>query len=282
MMARVRAREGRLERVGIERERGGVDVHEDRLGAGHDDRGRRGHEGERRRDHLVARPDADRGQRQAQRVGARAHAHAVPHAGQRGQLGLQRLTLRPEDEPAGRQHTRHRVHELGLQRRVLPGEIEKRNHRAVGSFQRAQADRRPDRPAHAEQVQREAHLVVTAVAVHVLEVQRPAVEADVRRHAALHEGRRPHVVVVGVLHAHKAGDVDAEPGDQEVEVPGIIVAGADRRRHRARSARSRRWSHSGAPGRACCRRGRSRRRTRSTGCRMTVDSTSPDWFFSKS
>ena len=197
-------------------------------------------------------------ERQAQRVGARAQADAVPDPGQRRQLGLQRLALRPQDEPARGQHALDRVHQLAPQRLVLPGEIEKRDHRepVPSSVPRPTDD--ADRPAHAEQVQREADLVVTCRGGERTRRPGPSSRslssADTRLST---NAPAPHVVVVGVVHGHEARDVDAQPGHQEVEVAGIVVAGADPDRHRLVAHGHVVGRVLQPAGRGCCRRGRS-------------------------
>ena len=74
----------------------GVDVDEHGRGPRRAHRGGGGHRGERGHDHLVAGADAQRGERQAERVGARRHAHRVAPAGERGELGLERVELGTE------------------------------------------------------------------------------------------------------------------------------------------------------------------------------------------
>ena len=98
MMARVRsviaaAMRGRVDVVGLR-----VDVHEHRRGPPAGDRPGRGEEGVRGRDHLVARPDPEGHQRDQQRVGARRDADAVGALAVGGDLPLQGLDLRAEDE----------------------------------------------------------------------------------------------------------------------------------------------------------------------------------------
>src|SRR5581483_1497471 len=122
-------RERALQRGHVERQRVVIDVDEDRPRPGHHDRGGRGDEREGGRDHLVSGPDAERGEGQAQRVGARADAHAVTGPAHRRQLGLERAPLRPEDEGAVVDHARSGLEQLGPERLVLPPQVEKWNHR---------------------------------------------------------------------------------------------------------------------------------------------------------
>ena len=72
--------------------------------------------------------------------------------------------FRPQDEPAGVEHALGRVHQLGAQGRVLALEVDLRNH--LGP--RASGPERA-RLSHAQQVDREAELVLVAVPIHVLE-----------------------------------------------------------------------------------------------------------------
>ena len=82
--------------AGIERRGVGVDVDEDGRGPRRAHRGGGRHRGERRDDHLVAVADAQRGEREAERVGPRRHSHRVSPAGERGELGLERVELGTE------------------------------------------------------------------------------------------------------------------------------------------------------------------------------------------
>src|SRR5207245_6315296 len=95
----------------------------------HDEVGGGGDEGKRRREHLVAAPDAERGERQAQRVGAGADADGVPRAAHLRQLGLQRAALAAEHELASVEHALGGGHQLAPERGVLPSEVEERDHR---------------------------------------------------------------------------------------------------------------------------------------------------------
>ena len=55
-------------------------------------------------DHLVAGPDAERAQRQLDRVGAIGDADGVRRADRRGELALERRALAAEQEPAAVEH----------------------------------------------------------------------------------------------------------------------------------------------------------------------------------
>ena len=90
--------------VGRRDERRRVDVAEDGRRAGRRDRLRARVERERRDDDLVARPDADRPQRDRDRLGAVRDADDVLDAEPRGELALERLDLRAEDVAAVVEH----------------------------------------------------------------------------------------------------------------------------------------------------------------------------------
>jgi hypothetical protein len=117
-----------LDRGDVERQRLVVHVDEDRTCAGHHDGRGRGDEREGRRDHLVTGADAEGREREPQRIGARAHADAVPGPAELRQLLLEGAAVGAEHERARVEHPLGGVHELGLQRGVLPLEIQKRNH----------------------------------------------------------------------------------------------------------------------------------------------------------
>src|SRR5262245_4519954 len=118
-------------RLHVERIRLGLDVHEDRGGPDHEGRGRRRHEREGGREHLVTRAHAQRGQRQAQRVGAGGHAQRVARAGQRGQVVLQRRALGSQDEAGRAEDSVRRGQQVVAQRGVLAGQVQERDHREV-------------------------------------------------------------------------------------------------------------------------------------------------------
>ena len=94
----------RLDGGRVEAEVVGLDVGEDRAGAGERHRVRRGGEAERRDDDLVARPDAEREQRELQGAGARVHRHARAVLDVLGELGLERGDLGALREHPGREH----------------------------------------------------------------------------------------------------------------------------------------------------------------------------------
>ena len=93
-----------LHRLGRDAVRVGVDVAEHRRRAGRGDRLRGGVEGEGGDDHLVAGPHAHRPQRDRDRVRAVGHADGVLAAAVGGELVLERLHLRAEDEAPGVHH----------------------------------------------------------------------------------------------------------------------------------------------------------------------------------
>ena len=96
-----------------------VDLREDRCGAATRDRLGGRVERERRADHLVAGADPHRVEDEHERVGAVRTADRVLGAEVLGRLALERLDLRPEDEPAGLERARERLLQLRDQRRVL-------------------------------------------------------------------------------------------------------------------------------------------------------------------
>ncbi len=120
--------DARRDVVRVEVERDGIDVGED--GRRADTRDRLGGrvEGEGRADHLVAAPDAHRLEREDERVRAVGDADRMRHAEVRGRLALERLDLRAEDEPAGLEHLREPLLELGDERRVLRLDVDERDH----------------------------------------------------------------------------------------------------------------------------------------------------------
>ena len=95
--------------------------------AGRRDRLGRGPERERRDDDLVARPDAQRAQRDRERLGAVGDADRVPRADVGGELGLERLDLGPEDEVPAVEHAMDRGADVGAQRRLRGGRVEERD-----------------------------------------------------------------------------------------------------------------------------------------------------------
>ena len=102
---RLRARRQRgAHRLRRDTERLGIDVAEHRPRAGRRDRLGRRVERERRHDDLVARPDAQRAQRQRQRVRAVGHADRVARAEVVGELRLEARDLRAEDVAARVEH----------------------------------------------------------------------------------------------------------------------------------------------------------------------------------
>ncbi len=116
--ARLR-RQALFQRVGGQVEGAGVDVGEDRRGAGIRDRLRGGEEGERRQHHLVAGGDSRGHQREVQRVGAGVAADGMRRADEGAELALQRLAFGPEHVASRGQHAADRGVDLGFQRAVL-------------------------------------------------------------------------------------------------------------------------------------------------------------------
>jgi hypothetical protein len=113
---------------GIERRRGGIDVgvHRDRPDRA--DRGGGRHGRERRHDHLVAGPDAGGGQGQLDRSGAGGDRDRVAGARPRGELGLERLGLRPEQHVSRREDSSDGGLEVGLGGGETAGQVDDRYH----------------------------------------------------------------------------------------------------------------------------------------------------------
>ena len=108
-------------------ERLGIDVDQDRPRADADDTAAGREERIGRRDDLVARTDPEGHQREQDRVGARRHSDGVRHAEHPGQLALERLDLRPHDEPLAVAHARDGGEDLVAERSVLRLQIEQRD-----------------------------------------------------------------------------------------------------------------------------------------------------------
>jgi hypothetical protein len=100
-------RDGGFEQTRVEVVGARVDVHEHRLRAGKRDHLAGRNEGERRRDHFVAAADAVRHQGDQQRVGAARRADAMLDADVLGELALQLLVFRAENELPMIQHRLH-------------------------------------------------------------------------------------------------------------------------------------------------------------------------------
>ena len=113
----------------IDRQSIGIDVGEHRPRASHHDGQRRVRGGQGRRDDLVARSDTDPAQRNRKRIGAGADADGVFSVCRGGELLLERLELRAEDEPAPCHHSRNGfLHRFG----ILAGcQLQKADHLCV-------------------------------------------------------------------------------------------------------------------------------------------------------
>ena len=125
---------------------------------------------------------------------------------QRGQLGLEGLALRPEDEAAGVEHAGRGGEQLLAQGGVLPAEVDLRDHARAGSSRRRSCSRRSPRlrpPCIAEarpellpvcpmpsRLTAKRTSSVVLLAVDVLDHERPALEAEVDADAALDGARR--------------------------------------------------------------------------------------------
>src|SRR6266850_343956 len=77
----------------------------------------------------VTGPDADRLEGDDEGIGARGDSDAVGDATEPGQLALEGGDLGPENEAAGSEHSRRRRRQLGLERFVLPREVDLGDHR---------------------------------------------------------------------------------------------------------------------------------------------------------
>ena len=128
MIARVRGVMAARRRPMIHRERVRLDVDEDRPGSDAGDRAGRREERERRGDHFVARTDAERHQRDEQRIGPRGdrRRRARPDDG-RLPLAFQPFHLRSHNELLRIADARDRGQDLLAYRRVLEPEIEQGN-----------------------------------------------------------------------------------------------------------------------------------------------------------
>ena len=116
----------------VEVERDGVDVGEDRRRAAPHDRLGRRVEGEGRADHLVAGPDAERLEREHERVGAVRDADRALHAEVGGGLLLERPVVRAADEALAVENLAERGLEPGNQRLVFGSDVNERNRLHAG------------------------------------------------------------------------------------------------------------------------------------------------------
>ena len=96
-------RERRLEATGVEVERVGLDFHEERVGAEVSDDLSARREGVHRHRHAVARPDADRLEREVQAGRRRVHGERMLRADARGEFRLEAPRHGPGRDPAGAQ-----------------------------------------------------------------------------------------------------------------------------------------------------------------------------------
>ena len=108
----------------IDRERLGVDVHEDGPEAGPNDRRRRRGRGEVRTEHLGSGRQLQRPQRELECVGAGGHANRRLRLGQFRELPLERLDLRAEHDPVGAHHPAERLVQVVPLRLVRPPRVE--------------------------------------------------------------------------------------------------------------------------------------------------------------
>ena len=113
----------------VEGEARGIDVDEQRPRARQLDRRDGRHRGMRDGDDIILGPDADRLQRQHQRIGAAADADAVADADVIGKLALERLDLLAQDVAAAFQHAGDRRVDLGALREISCPGVRLRDHR---------------------------------------------------------------------------------------------------------------------------------------------------------
>jgi len=85
-----------------------VDIDKHRSGSQQADHVGCRHPGLRRRNHFIARPYAQRQQRNVHCPGGRRQCHCMLRADPRGELFLQLLTFRASGDPSGAQHARYR------------------------------------------------------------------------------------------------------------------------------------------------------------------------------
>ena len=110
-----------------------IDVGEDGRGAAARDRLGGRVEGEGRADHLVPRADLHCIEREHERVGAVGDADRARHAELLGNLCLERLHVRPQDEDARVEHTSDPLLDLRNQALVLSLDVYEGNVRHDGS-----------------------------------------------------------------------------------------------------------------------------------------------------
>ena len=127
MIARVRGVIAAVDRGRVDVERDRIDVDEPRRRADARDAAGGREERERRRDDLVAGTDAERHQRDEQRVGARRQADGVRDAEVGRHLALERLDLGAADEPLAVGDPRHRGEDFVADRPVLRLQIQERD-----------------------------------------------------------------------------------------------------------------------------------------------------------
>ena len=116
--------------VDVHREGLRIDVDVDRARADVADRGDGGDEGERHGDDFVAGPDAGGDQREMQRAGAGVDRDAVRRALVGGELLLEGLDFRAEDELAGVEHAPDGGGDVRFDGEVLGFQVDERNHAA--------------------------------------------------------------------------------------------------------------------------------------------------------
>ncbi len=116
--------EDAVEVGGVEVECFGVDVHEDRLGAGICNRSRGGEEGEAGDDYFVSRADPQGSQGEEQGIRAAGYPDGVLDPTILGHSSFELLHLRAEDEPARLQHPPDGGVDLRLDQVVLTLQIQ--------------------------------------------------------------------------------------------------------------------------------------------------------------
>jgi hypothetical protein len=87
-------------------------------------------------EHLVTGPNSERGQRQKQRIRPTRNTDRVLDADQLCDLGFERAHLRAEDKAAAVEHALEGFQQIGVQGRVLSGQVYEGNRRLVRSWRR--------------------------------------------------------------------------------------------------------------------------------------------------
>ena len=112
----------------VHRQRGGLDVHENRARSDVTDRRNGGDEGKGNGDDLIARSDACRQQRQVKRAGAGIDRDGMLRAAIGGELFFERCHLFSQDVLRGSKHVQDGGIDFRLDGGILRLQIEERDH----------------------------------------------------------------------------------------------------------------------------------------------------------